>query len=673
MNKKWQKLLCSTIVGIFFCKSVPVYGDMVTMRLLYDGSMHDYQAESIAISVNGTILSIEDMPPISLHDRTMVPARAVFEAMGAEVAWNEATQEVYVRKEKDIIVLKLDQTAATKNGMSFTMDVPAKVINERTMIPVRAVSEALGCDVKWDEATRTVSITEQEDLEQTNTAQTDAPQTDTEQTDTNQTDTEQADTNQTDTNQTDAEQTDTAQTDGQSPQKTYASGGTGNIPKENIGILSVTVPVSLQSQQIFTIEAGGEIAKFEQTEGEKDEIILDIYYAQKEILTDEIEVSTSPFVKTIVSSEFDKEEQKEDDVTVTRIVFELTGEPSYQIVLSDTKSTIVLSFEEQQQNTENVNQGSINQNHTEIDVNTEMPNNLKNIHYDSSKNALALKKQELFSVANIEHTDDYLHGKYQIVLPGDYSSIYGSGTMNLPNMAVPSVTVSQEQGKTALTFTQNSIRAYTMTEDGQYYYISVKNPKEVYDKVLLLDAGHGGADPGTNGNGLKEKDLNLSVLQRTYEKLQQTDKVKVYVTRIEDTYPENTARAEMANDIADVFISIHMNSASPNPTPNGTEALFITHETDVEGKLTSQTVATVLLKNMVNALGTNNRGLKYDTEEQKNLILLNRTTVPTVIIETLFLSNPGDAKKISEESYQQKAADAIYESVMELADNYVWR
>ena len=217
MNKKWQKLLCSTIAGIFFCKSVPVYGDMVTMRLLYDGSMHDYQAESIAIEVNGTTLSIEDMPPISLYDRTMVPARAVFEAMGAEVAWNEATQEVYIRKDKDIIVLQVDQTTASKNGVAFTMDVPAKVINERTMIPVRAVSEALGCSVNWDETTRTVSIAEQiqqtEPQPEETQPQSPPPQTET--------------------------------------QKTYAGGGTGEIPQENIGITNIIVPVSEEEKQIF--------------------------------------------------------------------------------------------------------------------------------------------------------------------------------------------------------------------------------------------------------------------------------------------------------------------------------------------------------------------------------------------------------------------------------------
>ena len=657
MNKKWQKLLCSTIAGIFFCKSVPVYGDMVTMRLLYDGSMHDYQAESIAIEVNGATLSIEDMPPISLYDRTMVPARAVFEAMGAEVAWNEATQEVYIRKDKDIIVLQVDQTTASKNGVAFTMDVPAKVINERTMIPVRAVSEALGCSVNWDETTRTVSIAEQ--IQQTE------PKPE----------------------ETQPEETQPEETQPQSPpppqtetQKTYASGGTGEIPQENIGITNIIVPVSEEEKQIFTIEARGEIAKFEEVPGDSDKIILDIYYAQKEVWTDDIELTTSPFVQNITSSEFDKENEQKQYITVTRVVFELRKEQSYQIVLSDSKEDIVISFEEETdeeqmpQNNTNISQGNTNNtSYTEIDVDTTNPNLLKNVSYDSGKNAIVLKKEELFSIENAEHTDDYLHGKYQIVLPGDYSSIYGSGTMNLPNTEVSSVTFSQQQGKTAITFTQNNVRAYTVTEEANDYYIHIKNPKEVYDKVLVLDAGHGGMDPGTNGNGLKEKDLNLSILQKAYEKLQQTDKVKVYVTRIDDTYPENTARAEMANDIADVFLSIHMNSASPNPTPNGTEALFITHETDVAGKLTSQTVATVVLKNVVNALGTNNRGLKYDTEEQKNLIVLNRTTVPAVIIETLFLSNPGDAKKISDQQYQQKVAEAIYDSIIELADNYTWR
>ena len=121
-----------------------------------------------------------------------------------------------------------------------------------------------------------------------------------------------------------------------------------------------------------------------------------------------------------------------------------------------------------------------------------------------------------------------------------------------------SATVSQEGGKTAITFEENGIYAFTVTEDANYYYINIKNPKEVYDKILVLDAGHGGQDPGTSGNNLKEKDITIAILQKAYSRLQKTDKVKTYVTRIGDTYPENISRATMANDIGDVFISIHM-------------------------------------------------------------------------------------------------------------------
>ena len=72
-------------------------------------------------------------------------------------------------------------------------------------------------------------------------------------------------------------------------------------------------------------------------------------------------------------------------------------------------------------------------------------------------------------------------------------------------------------------------------------------------------------------------------------------------------------------------------------------------------------------------MSTNNRGLKYDTQHQKNLILLNSTVIPSVIVETLFLSNPGDALKIANPANHDKMAQAIYDAILELANNYNWR
>ncbi len=690
MNKKWNRLLYTTMASVLFLGNVQAYGNVVKMRLLYDQKMHNYEAESIHISINGTELPEGDMPPIVLYDRTLVPARAVFEALGAEVAWNEATQEVYVRRENDVVILKADDKSATKNGVVFTMDVPAKVINERTMIPVRAVSEALGCTVGWDENTRMVSIEEEIKQQETPPENND---TDNSENDNNDENNDNNDNNN--NNDDDDIKVDVIE------KKEYAKGGTGDIPKKDIGVTDIVIPETKQQEQTFIIQASNEIAKFEEIEGKENEIIIDVYYAQKEILTDHIEVETSDVVSGIVSSQY----TDDDDITVTRVVLELKRQCEYDIILEEKdEDSIIVSFgegssidtsTEPSENTKpdtstlpdnntKPDTSTLPDNNTKPDTNTDVniptintstnrPNQLKNIHYETTRKAIALSKTELFAINNAEHIDDYLNKKYQIILPEDYSSIYGNGTMTLNTTELVSVTVSQEDGKTALTFEQNGIYAFTITEDANYYYINIKNPKEVYDKILVLDAGHGGQDPGTSGNNLKEKDITLAILQKTYSRLQNTDKVKTYVTRIGDTYPENISRATMANDIGDVFVSIHMNSASPNPTPNGTEVLFITHETDKDGKLTSKAVATTLLKNVVNALGTNNRGLKYDTAEQKNLIVLNRTVVPAVIVETLFLSNPGDALKISNELYQEEVAQAIYDSIIELADNYRWR
>ncbi len=711
MNKKWNRLLYSTIAGVLFLgniANIEVYGSTVKMRLLYDAKMHNYEAESISIVLNGNVLPDGDMPPIVLYDRTLVPARAVFEALGAEVVWNEVTQEVYVRKEEELIVLKVDKNVATKNGETFTMDVPAKVINERTMIPVRAVSEALGCTVGWDENTRIVTIDEKVE-------EVIPPEDNTVVEDNNNNDNSNDMSNSNDNDTENKEDNDTKVS--ATEQKEYAHGGTGKIPKENVGVTEIVVPKSKSEKQVFTIMASDEIAKFQEVAGNENEIVIDVYYAQKEILTDHLEIETSDVVKEVVSSQYSDNK----DVTITRIVFKLEKEWEYDIALNDDDDSVEVYFEGAERADPNVNTNENTNTNTNTDINnssgntnidndasviidvdpnakpntgnntdtnnttstdvtmdtittnTNRPNQLKNITYEPTRKAIKLSKLDLFAVDNVKHIDDYLNKKYQIILPGDYSGLYGSGTMMLNTTELVSVTVSQEGGKTAITFEENNIYAFTVTEDANSYYINIKNPKEVYDKVLVLDAGHGGRDPGTNGNNIKEKDMTLAVLQKTYSKLQNTTKVKTYVTRIGDTYPENGARASMANDIGDVFISIHMNSANPNPTPNGTEVLFITHETDKEGKLTSKAVATVLLKNVVNALGTNDRGLKYDTAEQKNLIVLNRTTVPAVIVETLFLSNPGDALKISNEMYQEQAAQAIYDSIIELADNYRWR
>lgn len=105
-----------------------------------------------------------DVPPVIENGRTLVPLRAIFEALGAEISWNDATQTVLAQKSGTQVVLTIGNPQAYKNNTSVLLDVPPKIIQGRTMVPLRFVSEAMGADVKWDGVTGTILITSQADV-----------------------------------------------------------------------------------------------------------------------------------------------------------------------------------------------------------------------------------------------------------------------------------------------------------------------------------------------------------------------------------------------------------------------------------------------------------------------------------------------------------------------------
>jgi hypothetical protein len=79
--------------------------------------------------------------------------------LGFDVAWNAEAQQATLSRANDTIVITIDSATFTANGTTHTLDVPAQIINGRTMLPIRAVLESVGYSLGWDEATRTVLIT----------------------------------------------------------------------------------------------------------------------------------------------------------------------------------------------------------------------------------------------------------------------------------------------------------------------------------------------------------------------------------------------------------------------------------------------------------------------------------------------------------------------------------
>ncbi len=108
---------------------------------------------------NGGNETALDVPAQTINGRTMVPLRAIFEALGATVEWDDATQTVTAIKGDIIIKLQIDSNVLNKNDEAITLDVPAQLLDGRTMVPARAVAEAFGSQVGWDDTTQTVTIT----------------------------------------------------------------------------------------------------------------------------------------------------------------------------------------------------------------------------------------------------------------------------------------------------------------------------------------------------------------------------------------------------------------------------------------------------------------------------------------------------------------------------------
>ena len=104
----------------------------------------------VTVSYNNELISF-DQKPVVESGRTLVPLRAIFEKIGAEVAWNEDTQTVSATKDDTSISLTINNTEATKNGQPVALDVPAKVVNGRTLVPVRFVADCFGVGVEWNE------------------------------------------------------------------------------------------------------------------------------------------------------------------------------------------------------------------------------------------------------------------------------------------------------------------------------------------------------------------------------------------------------------------------------------------------------------------------------------------------------------------------------------------
>ncbi len=134
---------------------------LVCLMLLPMGAM---ASNDVAVQINGVPVEF-DVPAQIIGDRTMVPMRKIFETFKAQIEWFGETQVIMATRGSLIIVMQIGKPTMNVNDIftgeakEVTLDVPPAIVGDRTLVPVRAISESLGMDVQWDDVTRTVLIT----------------------------------------------------------------------------------------------------------------------------------------------------------------------------------------------------------------------------------------------------------------------------------------------------------------------------------------------------------------------------------------------------------------------------------------------------------------------------------------------------------------------------------
>jgi N-acetylmuramoyl-L-alanine amidase len=762
---------------------------LTNFTIFYDGAEHLYSEAPISLVINGKPAENLSVPPLSFDGNTLVPARELFEILGAQVLWHEQTKKISVTYSDTEILLSLGSNVAKINGAEKQMVISPRIINDKTMIPLRFVADNLGFLVFWEQNTRTIFVDDIGLGVSTQTAQNPehaggaSPQT------------AQGGEHPADglpeavqesvagsalvPEKISAESVSQPSGIGKLPTEEeilemMASAGTHNTDNSdvdlNININSNTfvsdsetaIPVRDKStaeitaenhpetwitdilepqngNNNFKITAKTAISRVEKNILEDNRMYLDIYGAILEVGQPSFYFADNPNVASIRAAQNQITPEK-----IVRVVFDLKDGAEYFVALSADRTEITVGFSRNtitdfSVKTENgkdiltviaastPNLSVMPSNEKEIvieipyadiektgefaeyagefissvkseqfDQNTAritlyLKQNVgytlttqdnsamvtlftptqKNIEYDFANSQIVLKKNAFWSILNFNvndfiHTDNYSEFKYIITIPADLSGHFGQGEYIVRDSFINSVSVKTENGQTSIIIDEVRILAYNVYEEGDYIYIKPVLPKQKYDKIVVIDPGHGGDAPGTMGSGMIERDINLDIALKLHELLENDGRVKVYSTRLTDINPSFEERAQFGTENGDLFISIHNNYAEykpgvTNPSVSGTETYYYNYPSYPENAQLSKKAAEILQENMVSVLNSYDREVKTN-----NFMVLILSRVPAVLCEVGFFSNPEEAQKLASDSYRLQAAQGFFDGIISI-------
>ncbi len=596
------------------------------------------------VILDGRQLTFE-VPPTIENGRTLVPLRAIFEAMGASVNWDNNTRTVTSVKGTTTVVLPIGSIRPTVNGQVWPLDVAAKIKNDRTLAPLRFVGEAFGGKVDWNNSTRTITMTSPADTgSRANTVVIQGNQTNLRS--------GPATTYDTIDNANEGEKLPIlAERDGwyqvsRGGRPAWVAGWVVNLAWEENEPLPPEEPVEEpQPEPPPKPEKPGPGVIW--LSFSKDENGLQLRMDSGAKLDADIKESNSKVVyefkdrqieglnlikQSLGSGEVKAKARNEGDNTIVEIDFPYNTH--YQTASEDGGNREVFTIPNAIYNVERKSLGSMGD---RLIINTLTP-----------------------AQCSRTKSGDTVEVRLQGVLKGKAQDEYKFDDSTF----IKNMTITETTGPTVDTIiriTTSNLGKYMVGQsaDGSSTNILLVGKDQIKtrrENLVVLDPGHGGRDTGARGKNLDEKEANLKIALKVGELLKNKG-IEVEYTRTSDIYVELEERAAIANRLnSGLFVSIH-NNASTDPSKQGTETYYYA---PVNNDLLflqldeRKSLATKLHQQLAAKLKRPDRGVKT-----ANFSVLRNTTMPSTLVECVFISNPDEGKLLQQDYFIQWTAEAI--------------
>lgn len=258
----------------------------------------------------------------------------------------------------------------------------------------------------------------------------------------------------------------------------------------------------------------------------------------------------------------------------------------------------------------------------------------------------------------------YMDKELCVAVKGAQEEFYASNAISGNREIITDGKYEKQEDGIRLIFGLKGIYECRTILENNDLYVSFISPKEVYDRIIVVDPACGGGNPGLEEEGLTEKDIALQIAKKLKKNLEKNEDIKVYYTRMDDVNPAEQERVALANEIrADMYIRIQMD-ADEDKSVYGTTTVY-NGDYFIPG-FGSVELADALEREVVTSIKGKALGLLQADEQD---YAVRNVTIPAASVKVGCISNKQEATLLSKEEYQQKIADGIYNAIIGIYEN----